>query len=80
VRSAVLVLLLAAVLAPVAAAATQFGRGTATITTRTGKVVLRVELARSPAERQTGLMGRGSLAARAGMVFFYPTARQAVSG
>ena len=59
---------------PVAAvAATTFGRGTATIGPRAGtpRVVLKVELARTQAERQQGLMGRRSLGAKAGMVFLY---------
>ena len=59
---------------PVAAlAATTFGRGTATIDPAAGtpRVVLKVELARTQAERQQGLMGRRSLGAKAGMVFLY---------
>ena len=59
---------------PVAAlAATTFGRGTATIDSAAGtpRVVLKVELARTQAERQQGLMGRRSLGAKAGMVFLY---------
>jgi uncharacterized protein len=64
-----------AVFAAVAAlGASDVQRGTATITTRAGaKVVLKVEIARTPAERQRGLMHRRSLAPRAGMVFAYPT-------
>jgi uncharacterized protein len=64
-----------AVLAAVAAlGASDVQRGTATITTRAGaKVVLKVEIARTPAERQRGLMHRRSLAPKAGMVFAYPT-------
>lgn len=59
---------------PVAAgAATATDRGTATITTAAGRLVLQVEIADSPTERQRGLMGRRSLAARAGMVFAYPS-------
>ena len=63
-----------AVLAAVAAlGAADFQRGTATITTRGGaKVVLKVEIARTSAERQQGLMHRRSLAPKAGMVFVYP--------
>ena len=63
-----------AVLAAVAAlGAADLGRGTATITTRAGaKAVLQVEIARTHAERQRGLMFRRSLAPRAGMVFAYP--------
>jgi len=48
-----------------------FGRGTATITTSSGEVVLRVEIARTDAQRQRGLMHRRSLAAKSGMVFVY---------
>ena len=63
-----------ALVLPVAAlAATTFGRGTATIDSVAGtpRVVLKVELARTQAERQQGLMGRRSLGAKAGMVFLY---------
>lgn len=63
---------LVAVLPGVALASQAIDRGTATITTRSGaRVVLQVEIARTRAERQQGLMGRGSLAAKAGMVFVY---------
>jgi uncharacterized membrane protein (UPF0127 family) len=56
-----------------APAAGDFRRGTATITPRSGaKVGLRVEIARTAAERQRGLMNRRTLAAKAGMVFDYP--------
>jgi uncharacterized membrane protein (UPF0127 family) len=48
-----------------------FGRGTATITTGTRTVVLRVEIARTDRQRELGLMHRRSLAADAGMVFLY---------
>ena len=48
-----------------------FGRGTATITTGTRTVVLRVEIARTDRQRELGLMHRRSLAADAGMVFVY---------
>ena len=48
-------------------------RGTATITNRAGeKVVVRVEIADTRAERQRGLMGRRSLPAKSGMIFRYP--------
>jgi uncharacterized protein len=74
--ASVRVLLAALALAlPVSAvAATTFGRGTATVTAATGtpRVVLEVELARTDAERQRGLMNRRSLPAKAGMVFLYP--------
>jgi uncharacterized protein len=57
-----------------AVASSGFARGTATITAATGapRVVLKVELARTNAERERGLMNRRSLAAKAGMVFLYP--------
>jgi uncharacterized membrane protein (UPF0127 family) len=72
-----LVIALAAALPVAAAASTGFGRGTATITTRPGApVVLRVEIARTRAERQVGLMNRRSLPAKAGMVFLYPEAHR----
>jgi uncharacterized membrane protein (UPF0127 family) len=50
---------------------TGLARGTATLTSKTRQVTLQVELARTPAERERGLMGRRSLAPRAGMVFLY---------
>ncbi len=63
----------AAVVAAAAFAASDVDRGTATITTAAGtKVVLQVEIARTRAERQRGLMYRRSLAPKAGMVFAYP--------
>ena len=71
----ILLATLAVVLPAVALASTGFGRGTATITAATGaapRVVLKVELARTNAERQQGLMNRRSLAAKSGMVFLYP--------
>jgi uncharacterized protein len=46
-------------------------RGTATLTSTERQVTLHVELARTAAERERGLMGRRSLAPRAGMVFLY---------
>lgn len=48
-----------------------FGRGTATITTPKDTIVLRVEVARTDAQRERGLMHRRSLASKAGMVFVY---------
>jgi uncharacterized protein len=65
---------LAATLTVAAAASTGFDRGAATITARTGtsRVVLKVEIARTPAQRGQGLMNRRSLGAKAGMVFLYP--------
>ncbi len=65
------VVLLAVALAGVGAGA--FDRGTATIGTRSGPVVVQVEIADTRAERQKGLMGRRTLAPRAGMLFVYPT-------
>jgi uncharacterized protein len=65
--------LAAALAAATALAGTAFDRGTATVTTASGKkLVLQVEIARTPAERQRGLMQRRSLAPKAGMVFAYP--------
>ncbi len=52
-------------------AAPAFGRGTATLSTKAGNVVLRVEIASTDRQRQRGLMLRRSLGARAGMVFAY---------
>jgi uncharacterized membrane protein (UPF0127 family) len=77
VRLAVLVTVLVTVVALPAAglAGTAIDRGTATITTRSGaKVVVQVEIARTSAERQRGLMNRRTLPAKAGMVFVYPQA------
>ena len=52
-------------------------RGTATITTRDGATLtLRVELARTAAARQQGLMNRRSLGAKAGMAFLYPESQR----
>jgi len=48
-----------------------FGRGTVTIATRTGPMAVKVEIADSPSERRRGLMGRRTLAPRAGMLFVY---------
>ena len=72
-RLAVLFTVLA--LPAAALAGTAIDRGTATITTRSGaKVVVQVEIARTSAERQRGLMNRRTLPAKAGMVFVYPQA------
>lgn len=68
-------LLVAALLAlPAAAvAASGFERGTASVTARAGRTVtLRVEIARTAADRRRGLMDRRSLPAKAGMVFVFP--------
>ena len=73
-----LLALLAATAATAAAAAASFERGTATIAPRAGaRVAVAVEIARTRAERQQGLMYRRSLPARAGMLFVY---RQDVRG
>ena len=71
-----LALLFTVLALPAAAlAGTAIDRGTATITTRSGaKVVVQVEIARTSAERQRGLMNRRTLPAKAGMVFVYPQA------
>ena len=66
---------LAVALPAAALSATGFQHGTATIRaagTGAQRVVLGVELARTNAERQRGLMNRRSLPAKAGMVFLYP--------
>jgi len=76
VRALLAVVVLA--LPAAALAATTFGRGTATINSVAGtpRVVLKVELARTRAEREQGLMNRRSLGAKAGMVFLYPEAHR----
>jgi uncharacterized protein len=74
-----LLVVLAVVLPAAALASTGFQRGTAKITPGTGgsaRVVLEVELARTQAERERGLMNRRTLAAKAGMVFLYPDAHR----
>jgi len=75
VRALVVIVVVAAVLgvgARFAPERTQdFARGTATITTGGTPLVLRVERARTPAQRAQGLMGRRSLPPRAGMTFEY---------
>jgi uncharacterized protein len=48
-----------------------FDRGTVIITTGSGDVVLDVEIARTDAAHEKGLMGRTELAADAGMVFLF---------
>ena len=69
-----------AVVLPTAALSTYgFQRGAAMIKaadTGATRVVLTVELARTPAERAQGLMNRRSLPAKAGMVFVYPQAHR----
>ena len=70
----ILLAALALAIPAAALAATGFERGTATIAAPSGKqrVALAVELARTDAERQRGLMNRRSLGAKAGMAFLYP--------
>lgn len=63
---------LVAALALVAAPPT-FERGTAVVRADRGPVLVRVEIAETPAQRQRGLMFRRSLASNAGMVFLFPT-------
>ena len=72
-RIALLVVLVAAALTA-SAGAVGFDRGTATVASPSGakRVVLQVELARTRAQREQGLMGRRTLGAKAGMVFLYP--------
>jgi uncharacterized membrane protein (UPF0127 family) len=48
-----------------------FGQGTLSIRTPTQTLVLRVEIADTEAERQTGLMNRTALAPDAGMAFVF---------
>ena len=73
-RVAVITAVLAAAVAAASVSADGFERGTATVTSPTGtkRVVLQVEIARTGAQREQGLMGRRSLEAKAGMVFLYP--------
>jgi uncharacterized protein len=75
VRALVIVVVLAAALGVGARFApdhtTAFPRGTATITAGGTRFVLQVERARTPAQRAQGLMGRRTLAPRAGMTFEY---------
>ena len=73
-RVPVITAVLAAAVAVASVSAAGFERGTATVTSPTGttRVVLQVEIARTGAQREQGLMGRRSLDAKAGMVFLYP--------
>ena len=48
-----------------------FGKARAVITTERARIVLDVEVARTPEQRARGLMFRRSLAPRAGMVFIF---------
>ena len=61
--------------APVApsppAAAPAFGRGSVTIHTKAGPVVIPVEIADNEAKREYGLMNRSTLPANAGMLFVF---------
>ena len=70
---------MAAVVAPVVAAAlfaasgaTAFDRGIVSISTGTKRVLVRVEVARTDADRARGLMWRRSLPRDAGMLFVFP--------
>ena len=56
--------------------ATAFARTSVTIETQSGLHRFTVELAQTPAQLARGLMGRRSLAADAGMLFFYPRPRR----
>jgi len=69
-----LLVLVAALLA--AGCGSEAEQGTLTIDTRTGPVVLSVELADSDEERRRGLMGRESLQTDAGMVFLFEREHQ----
>jgi uncharacterized membrane protein (UPF0127 family) len=51
------------------AAQTEFGRGSVTIETAEGKVVVPVEIARTEQERELGLMNRTSMPEDDGMLF-----------
>lgn len=52
------------------------GDGTTVVLRQDGREArIRVEVAATPAERQTGLMGRTTLASDAGMLFLYPDER-----
>jgi uncharacterized membrane protein (UPF0127 family) len=61
------------VLAVIAAILLAFPHGTAMIRTPTKTVTVRVEIARTDAQRQQGLMGRKTLARNAGMAFLFGT-------
>jgi uncharacterized membrane protein (UPF0127 family) len=61
------------VLAVIAAILLAFPHGTAVIRTPTKTVTVRVEIARTDAQRQQGLMGRKTLARNAGMAFLFGT-------
>ena len=73
-RIALLLAVLVAAVAGGSTAAAGFDRGTAMLRSPAGttRVVLQVEIARTGAQRERGLMGRRTLGAKAGMVFLYP--------
>jgi hypothetical protein len=56
--------------------AASFTRTSVTIETQSGRHRFTMELAQTPSQLARGLMGRRSLAADAGMLFFYPRARR----
>jgi uncharacterized protein len=56
----------------VVAASLAFPQGKVVLTTPARSVVVRVEVARTPAQQERGLMYRRRLAPRAGMVFVWP--------
>lgn len=61
------------VLAVVATALLAFPRGTAVVHTPARTVTVRVEIARTQAQLERGLMGRKTLARNAGMAFLFGT-------
>jgi uncharacterized protein len=66
-----------ACLAGAVAADAALERGRATIATKDGRrIAVRVEIARTPADRARGLSGRRTLARNAGMLFTYPHAQR----
>jgi uncharacterized membrane protein (UPF0127 family) len=72
-RAAAVIAVLVAAAAAASSAAAGFDRGTATVAAPSGakRAGLQVEIARTGAQREQGLMGRRSLGAKAGMVFLY---------
>ena len=77
-RAAAVIAVLVAIAAGSSSAA-GFDRGTATVAGPSGAkpVLLQVEIARTGAQREQGLMGRRALGAKAGMVFLYAQPHQA---
>ena len=71
-RLVLLLLVALAVGATFARGGSELARGTATLTGDGRSVTVRIELARTRAERERGLMHRRSLPADAGMAFLYP--------